>query len=105
MSKMQCLQYIQVRASEVHHALIWSTIVIFSALSSKDPQSASVKFVEERSKLVITSKLLGSGKNVTWAIPKEQREMTANENCEPLVKQVEQLTARVKQLEQNNEQS
>ena len=59
-----------------------------------------MEFVENRSTLVIKTKLLG--KTVTWNIEMERVDSISDEKAEALAKQVEELTARVKQLEQTN---
>ena len=58
--------------------------------------TGSVEFIEKRSILVVKTKLLAMP--VTWTIPMERLESTADVKCEFLVKQMEKLTASNKQL-------
>ena len=72
---------------------------IRSALSSES-QAGSVEFVESQSALVIRTKLFD--KLITWNIVLHRVDPIGDERAEQLAKQVEQLTARVQQLEQVN---
>ena len=74
---------------------------IRSALApDSQSQSDSVEFVENCGSLVIKSKLLN--KTVTWNIQMERVDSMSDEKTEALAKRVEELTARVQQLEQYN---
>ena len=64
-------------------------------LEEKSP-TGSVEFIEKQNILVVKIQLLVIP--VTWNIPMERLESTADFKCEFLVKQVEQLTASNKQL-------
>lgn len=71
-------------------------------LLSTDSQSDSCKieFIEKRRSLIIHCKLLA--REMTWTFPMERLESTADVKCEFLVRQDEELTARVKHLEIKN---
>ena len=74
---------------------------IRSALApDSQSQADSVEFVENCSSLVIKSKL--HKKTVTWNIQFERLDWMSDGKTETLAKRVEELTARVKQLEQYN---